>query len=468
MTNGLLVIEIIIYSFVLWLGLYLVGRNSANPRLWLAGMGLVAHALSTATGLLVVYAPIPEISLNLARVHWPMLFLPAIFWFGAMVYLLPETMPLRIHLNRVLSYAVLPIAILFYLFSGGTNFIFDFSTVPPQAGPAHPIFAGMVLLPLLAALFLAARTFRSTRSKKPLALILLATLFFIFSAGLLIFPLNLLSHFWLLAAFGVDFVILGMAIALLDAFEKGETLLYDFLRSLDFSAVGVLLFGGMVVLTMTLSTGVTFSMLALLLAIIALTIFTQTFLVQIQALFDNIAFKAFPRLRQERANLRAIADALPRANAAINPTMLDTDEFIRLTRRALSCMGNLPRLATSPLTRLPVIDTRLAQRKVADNTLERAAELKSLLAESIIRLKPRDKGDFGATDEWRHYNALYFPYVAGLKPYSRRSEQDNCDPATQEAMDWFRTYVPERTLYNWQNAAAMLIAQDLREGLNGQ
>ena len=40
------------------------------------------------------------------------------------------------------------------------------------------------------------------------------------------------------------------------------------------------------------------------------------------------------------------------------------------------------------------------------------------------------------------------------------------DPAAQEALDWFRTYIPERTLYNWQNAAAKLVAQDLRERMN--
>jgi len=45
----------------------------------------------------------------------------------------------------------------------------------------------------------------------------------------------------------------------------------------------------------------------------------------------------------------------------------------------------------------------------------------------------------------------------GLKPYSRRTDY------TGNGLDWFRTYVPERTLYNWKNAAAKLVAQDLRE-----
>jgi hypothetical protein len=51
----------------------------------------------------------------------------------------------------------------------------------------------------------------------------------------------------------------------------------------------------------------------------------------------------------------------------------------------------------------------------------------------------------------------------GLKPYSRRSDHDGLDSTAQAALDWFTLYVPERTLHNWQNAAAKLVAQDLRE-----
>jgi hypothetical protein len=463
MTISVTILETLTYALACWLGLYLVARNPADPRLRLAGLGLVTYALSLASDLLVVHAPTPALTVNLARLHWPLLFLPSLFWFGAMVYLLPEPTSLRAYLSRMLSNALLPAAIPFYLFSAGTSFIFDFTADTPRAGPAYFIFAAVVLLPLLAALFLAEQTFRSAQPKKPLGLLLLATLFFTLSAGLLIFPLNWLPRSWLLLAISLDFIILGLVIALLDALAEGEALLPDFLRSFDFSSFTVLLFGGLVTLTMVLSTGINFPMLTLLLATITAAIAMQTFSDHLQTAFDKVAFNALPRLRQERASFRAFTSALPRANTAIDPTTLDGTEFTRLTRRALSHMGNLPRLATNPLTRMPLIDTRLAQRKAGDNTLERAAELKSLLAESIARLKPRHKGDFGTAEEWRHYNALYFPYVAGLKPYSRRAEYDGLEPAAQEALDWFRTYIPERTLYNWQNAAAKLVAQDLRE-----
>jgi hypothetical protein len=116
----------------------------------------------------------------------------------------------------------------------------------------------------------------------------------------------------------------------------------------------------------------------------------------------------------------------------------------------------------------------LKQRGAPDNTLERAAELKALLCESIERLKPRESNGvgFGATDAWRHYNALYFPYVVGMKPYRSRYVDEaalangDLNADTRAALEWFRVSVPERTLHNWQTAAARLVAQDLRERIS--
>ena len=69
---------------------------------------------------------------------------------------------------------------------------------------------------------------------------------------------------------------------------------------------------------------------------------------------------------------------------------------------------------------------------------------------------------FDTTDEWRFYNSLFFPYVAGLRPYRKIQEKDLA-PHEKEALEWFRSFVPERTLHNWQNSGARLIASDLWE-----
>jgi hypothetical protein len=206
-------------------------------------------------------------------------------------------------------------------------------------------------------------------------------------------------------------------------------------------------------------------MMTLLLLMIVVALARQIFADQFDTLMDRIAFGAFPQVQRARAELRTAASTLPRVNQALDLWEMDEEEFARLTRRALSHYGDLPRLATNPLTRLPLVDQSLAEREASDDTLERAAELKALLTASIKRLKPRNLGDFGTSDEWRYYNALYYPYIIGLKPYSRRADHPDLDTAAEQALDWFRTTVPERTLYNWQTAAARLVAQDLREQL---
>jgi hypothetical protein len=224
---------------------------------------------------------------------------------------------------------------------------------------------------------------------------------------------------------------------------------------------------------MFFSGGVTFHMMFLLLTIIATTVFIQAFAAHFQTFVDRIAFFNAPQVKATRAALRVAAEAAPRVNTNLNLEQLDRDEFARLTRRALSHMGDLPKLANSPLTRLPHVEARLIEQDTQLSTLTRAAELKVVLTESIERLRPPLEEVARTTDEWRHYNALYVPYVLGLKPYRQRLNWEEVDTAVQPILDWFRTQVPERTLYNWQNKAAELVAQDLRDrsrrlSLNGK
>jgi hypothetical protein len=85
-----------------------------------------------------------------------------------------------------------------------------------------------------------------------------------------------------------------------------------------------------------------------------------------------------------------------------------------------------------------------------------------LLAEHIERLKPRDAGEFGTSEPWRYYNSLYFPYVVGVRAYAQNATPAGLDPVAKEAWKWLVTEVPQRSLHNWQNAAARLIAVELR------
>ncbi|CAN5634122.1 hypothetical protein BH10CHL1_BH10CHL1_44640 [soil metagenome] len=288
--------------------------------------------------------------------------------------------------------------------------------------------------------------------------------------GLLIYDLIFASQVVMRSAYMGWLCTIGSLLLLLDVgiarkavLALGEAFWPDFIHSLDAAALFALIFGAPVVLTMVLATGSTGPMLSLLLCTLTLAMASQIFGESLQQWLDQLAFATFPRLRQQRAELRATLEVLPKIDETINLNTWNETEFIRFTRRALSHYGDLPHLAANPLTRLPLIYRWLEAHQDPANTLERAAELKRLLQEAILKLKPNDDAAFNPSEAWRHYNALYFPYVVGLKPYSRRAEHTNLDATSQQALYWLRAQVPERTLHNWQNAAAKLVAQYLQE-----
>lgn len=63
---------------------------------------------------------------------------------------------------------------------------------------------------------------------------------------------------------------------------------------------------------------------------------------------------------------------------------------------------------------------------------------------------------------WRHYNSLYFPYVVGVRAYAQNATAAGLDSTARQAWQWLVTEVPQRSLHNWQNAGARVIAADLR------
>ena len=452
----MLALEIVSFGFGWWLGLYLIVRDPTKILLRLAGLGLVAYALALAIDVLRATAVDPVLVATFARLLLLLTFLPALLWSGALVQLLPEDTPLRVRLARGWTYGLAPVVVL-----GLTLNASSCAALVALSQPGYLLMTVLVLVPLIAGLILVIREHHSIRPQRARGLILAAALLLTLSVGLLMFPLSGWLRPWLLLSMGLDLELLGFAIALWDAFNEGESLQRDIIRSFAAACGVALLFGALVILTMGAGIGATLPMIALLLATIAIAIALQTFDGVVQILLDRLAFIGQPKLQEERTEARAVAMAQVRAIPMLDLQSLDDDEFVRLTRRALSHYGDLPRLSTSPLTHLPIVAARLAERNAIGNALEAATELKTLLAESIARLKPRS-GDFGTSDEWRFYNALHFPYVVGLRPYTTRTSIDGLDSTAREALAWFRADVPERTLHNWQNAAARLVAQDLR------
>ena len=451
-------IDVFVFGLAWWLGLYLLARNPATPLLVRAGLGLLCFALALGAATLSRAAGAGAPALWLARAHWLLIFLPALLWAGALLALLPDEWAGRARLNRLWRTVVLP--------AGVALAALVASEAPPLAlalpGARYLLAALATLLPLAFALAQVLRFRRAIRPHNQAGLLIGVGLFFGLGVGLLLFPLPWIGHTAKLLMIEFDLVALGLGIALFDALDEGELLRRDLLHSAAGSSAAALLFGLQVALALALGAAAALPMQALLLAVVAAAIGLAVLADPLAGALDRLVFAGAPAIRRERAELRSAASALPRLNERLALAQLDEAEFVRLTRRALSHYGDLPRLASSPLTQLPLIDERLAARQTLDDALERATELKTVLAECVARLKPRGDRDFGSSDEWRYYNALFFPYIVGLKPYSRRAEQAPAEPAQRQALEWFQATVPERTLHNWQSAAARLIARDLR------
>lgn len=49
-----------------------------------------------------------------------------------------------------------------------------------------------------------------------------------------------------------------------------------------------------------------------------------------------------------------------------------------------------------------------------------------------------------------------------MRAYAQNATPSGLDPVARQAWKWFVTEVPQRSLHNWQNAAARVIAADLR------
>lgn len=402
--------ELFFYGFTLWLGAYLLARDSRKATVHLTGWGLIAYAFALAVQILF-HQFVLMIMLS-----------PALLWIGAALFLLPEEDNARPVLIRIWMVGSIPIAILTLV---------------------NPWFATLIILLLMICAGMIAKLALHSQFRNTLALLAVIALFVTLSAGLLILPLNWIPIQWGMALLGFDLIFLGITITAWDAFDEGESIRAHLVRSF----VSTLYYSGV----LALIAGLFSDNRTLLLTLITFGILTQTFSNAIQTLLDKLTLPQ--KTVDERHALRQTADSLSRL-ARLEPAEVNEEEFTRLTRRALSNLGDLPKLATSPLVNLPIIQ--------GTNPLDRAQALKALLVQSIQRLKPQSEAKFGVTDEWRYYNALHFPYVLGLKPYTRRADYNSLDETSRAALDWFQTSVPERTLHNWQNAAAKLIAEDIR------
>lgn len=448
MVTALLLLQLFTFSVTLWFGLYLLLRDSQKLGLRFAGLGLVSYAVSLALSVVAnaTSATMPDV------MQWRIapILLPSLFWMAATWFLYPESAPPpRLPRNVALT---LPVsAALLVVFVALSSRIAQVAAV-------------VVPLAFLAVNVVKVRVvWGSSLPRLPLLTLLVATMFFLLATGLLIFPLAWLSNQLVLLGISVDMLLLGVVIGTVDAYEEGTALLPDALRSFVASGIAVSLLVGQIIVLLLIVEEASPLVIVLLFTVSATTIGLEAFSGKLQAILDRLIFADRPNVYEERTLLRSINEALPRTTPAPTWQQVDEDTFVRLTRRALSHYNNLDKLAASPLTQMPLVSTRLRQHNGGDTMLERTHELKRLLTEAILHLKPSSDQAFGTTDAWRYYNVLYFPYVLALKPYSARPPDDPLDATQRAALAWFQSHVPERTLYNWQTTAARLVATHLRD-----
>ena len=438
----------VVFTLSWWLGLYLLARDPRKPVLVLAAIGLTSFASVVALDAVRVVSG----SYILSSVEVYLVTVPGIAWFAVLLEMSRPSDTWRSRAGEIALVAAVAAVALFGAAMAGN--------VDGPLRMGHWVMFAAISLSSLGAMVKAVLV----KPPRPVVtFIVIATLFFALGNAILVIPLGLVPSWLALASTGFDVALLGIAVAIGDAFDEGQALRADMLRSFAATAVVALLFGGQLLIGLAVS-GLSTALTVLLFTSLGIAIAINVLADPLAGLLDRLAFSRSPDLRADRATLRRTEAALPLRSA--NPLDgIDDDTFARLTRRALGHYGDLSKLVASPLTALPMIDERLAARGAPDQPLERANELKALLADRIARLKPRDGGDFGTTDQWRHYNSLYFPYVVGVRAYAQNATAAGLDPVARQAWQWFVTEVPQRSLHNWQNAAARLIAADLRGNL---
>ncbi|HAV78129.1 MAG TPA: hypothetical protein DCX53_12340 [Anaerolineae bacterium] len=433
-------INLISFALSAWLGLFLLARG-AHLRLRLTGLGLLFFAAA--------------LIINSHNISLALRLLPPVFWVGGILHLDQRIIDNHPAMYKLWKWILIPVTLLL----GG------FFLLIPSASEGFPyLWISLIigLAPLLWTLILIQDFIAFFQPRQVAGILLTATIFFGLGEVILVFPADWFPREYVLPAIGIDLLFLGLCIAWFDAFDEGETLLPDMLRSLVLTTIITIIFAGQVGFAIAIQTGLTDGMKLLVTTTVIASILVAIFGSSLQSMLDGFAFSHTPSIREAKRRLVTESSILSRKDAGVDLYKLNEGERSRLTRRALSHFGDLNRLASNPLTQLPVIASRLKSQNTPDTTLNRANELKLMLSESILKLKPQSDREFDTTDEWRFYNALFFPYIAGLRPYSRMQEKDLIG-FEKDALVWFQSFVPERTLHNWQNAAAKLIANDLWE-----
>lgn len=411
------------FALTWWLACYLLGRDPARAALRRAAAALAVYALAVAAWAVDPGSAIAQV----------LLCAPALLWAGAAIGLRPGG-------GSTSTRGWLGISLVFLV------------AVVGLPGPGRLL----ALVPLAGALVLLWRERAEVRPAMLPAAVTIVSGLYALGLTAVLTGIELGSVELVLAAIGLDLMVLGYLVAVADAVDAGERLHPDLRRSAVAAVATTLLIGGPAALT-TLAAPDNAAVTVLQFVVVGFALTVAGAPGPVRRGLDYLAYLNDDRIRADRAALLLSADALPRRRERHRLLNTDEEEFARLTRRALDDFRDLGRLLRSPLINLPTVDRRLTGQ-MAEQPLARGLELRAVLQESVARLKP--DGLAGTSEEWRHYNALYFICVLGLRPYGRQPV-DSLDRDARMVIDWFRRSVPPATLRQWQDEGARRVAERL-------
>ncbi|MFE3225098.1 hypothetical protein [Nocardia sp. NPDC059228] len=277
-----------------WLGLYLLARDPRKPLLRRAAIGLLAFAAAVVADRLAggnSWFDGPRIVLVCA---------PVLAFSGVFVRLLPLNAVERV--DRWWRAGLLPLCALLAM---------------PAAGgflPAGYLLGALTLLALLGTMLgmLGQHAEWSEDSRRSAAgLLTIGALLLGLSAALILLGLNVLPRTAMLSVIAADLVVLGLGIAVVDAYDEGEALRADMTHSLVLSAATAAVFGGQAALALTLA-GERPALIALFFGAVAGSITLQVLHGPLHAGADRVAFASDPQLCAARVELRSATEALLR------------------------------------------------------------------------------------------------------------------------------------------------------------
>src|SRR6476659_2890429 len=210
----------VVFTLSWWLGLYLLARDPRKPVLVLAAIGLTSFASVVALDAVRV-ASAAGGSNVLSSVEVYLVAVPGIAWFAVLLELSRPSDTWRGRAGEMALIAgVAAVAFFGAAMAGNVD-------GPVRLG--HWVMFAVISLSSLGAMLRA--VFGPWQPRPVVGYVVVATLFFALGNAILVIPLGLVPSWLALASTGCDVVLLGVAVAMWDAFDEGQALSGDMLRS---------------------------------------------------------------------------------------------------------------------------------------------------------------------------------------------------------------------------------------------